>query len=636
MSNRPSNRSTGFRGRRGTPRRSGRVHNTPAGPGNQMSNDEVQASQPGGATVEPPDDWEMIEGAAEFDVNVGDDEYSLLDLDNPPVRPGGNATTVGFELEILVAIARGTENLPDPHPNDTRWLSDDIFQFEVDDGPLKYTVRNKIIDELIRAGVVANKIDEGWSGNLAWWDSFEYEKPNQNDDYIRNWKGGYTWDPKISERRNIVSAVNTLKDQFLRYHRDHNLEVYMTREDVLKEARDRVTSMITGPHTRRAPAKIRALWYEQVNAHRYSEKEKHYSSSANLSDPNTPAMRFIDTYKAWSCTDDATIMDYLPLAQHYEIPPSGLPIDPARPCFRVQPSHAYKWFGAEIRSSVLDYDGPETHITLRKVCESLRNALRIHKPLARVLSGLHVHIGQQAGWTLLHLKKFATLWHLLEPSLYKLHRRDRSESIWCEPMSTKCELAANVFSANRTDAATQRYVERKIGTIKKVYTSQMNKYIPAIRIPRLNQFFFTIWQFETINELNYLMRNNDLWSGSELSLRWRCAGEQLSSENATSLLTQTIEFRMMQGTMDADHIWRWAGIVERIVIFTRDSTPEVYRAAIQSLLDKNLPDSLGFNQEDLAWFAERQTDDGYFSYPDNDRVDWADPFMTRGHGDTHQ
>jgi hypothetical protein len=428
----------------------------------------------------------------------------------------------------------------------------------------------------------------------------------------------------------VASAANSLSEQFLQYHRSNNLHLYMTRASVIESVQRNINFMIDGAAPRNGRERAMTIWFEQVSSHISNEKRKHYSASSLTRDPDIPpGLEFRSLYKAWSCSDDFTIKDDVASYADYSRSDVNLPYNPDTGML-VYPPRAYKWFGAEIRSSVLDYDNPKTLPTLRKVCGAIRNAMRIHKPMDKTGTGLHVHIGQQAGWTLLHLKKIATIWHLIEPSMYRLHRRDRGQSNWCAPMSEETALARYIF---QDDENCEIYTATTTGPTKKAYSQQMRRYIPPIiQLPLLNDYFTNIWQFETIDGLNEAMETG---SFHETCVRWRCSGEKISGINGTGK-TQTLEFRMMQGTFDADHVWKWASMLERLVIFSRDSPPRVFKDAIQSLLNEELPDSIGFNKEDLEWFRIRRTDNEYFAYPDpQGMVDWGEPFMVRGYGDTH-
>ncbi|KAJ8114785.1 hypothetical protein ONZ43_g4819 [Nemania bipapillata] len=433
----------------------------------------------------------------------------------------------------------------------------------------------------------------------------------------------------MSEDDNVASAAGDLEGQFVQYHLDNNLLLYMTRQAAIDAVQPRINFMIEGAAPRSGRERARTVWGERVSTLIYDQKRAHYSASSLLRDPDIPAgMEIGNIYKAWSCTDDFTILDELPFYVDYHASEVNVPRDPDSDML-IYPPSSYKWFGAEIRSSVLDYDNPNTLQTLRRVCGSLRQVMRIHKPMAQIGSGLHVHIGQQAGWTLLQLKKFATLWHLIEPSMYRLHRRDREQSNWCTTMTDQTSLARNIFHQDRNSI---RYRPTTTGPMYLFYTNQISQYLPQIPTPLLEDYFTCIWQFDRINDLNDAMRSGTY---RETCLRWRLSGEKISDASST-YRTQTMEFRMMQGTFDADHVWRWASVLERLVVFCRDSPPDVYKDAIENLLNQILPNSIGLNMDDMLWFDSRRTDGDYFAYPDpNGMVDWGDPFMVRGWGDTH-
>ncbi|KAI0404970.1 hypothetical protein F4802DRAFT_564983 [Xylaria palmicola] len=559
---------------------------------------------------------------------------SETNIDNPPVRAGDNATTIGFEFEFMSAVSRFDEDFPDPHPNDTRWLSDHLVDREEDSAAFKYTVRNKIIDELTENGVCAHKTNELWEtlrDSFDWWDSLEYENPNKNDDAVLSWMGTYKWRGSETEDENVCEAVRSLTEQFVQHHLDNKLELYMTRGGIIHSVRDSVTYMIEGESSRRGRLRVMTLWYESVNRLLRDEKKKYYA--AKREDPDRVInMGDVPQYLAWSATEDLSITEHddVLISDSYTLPEGVLPVDPRSNTPYGDPPDLYKWVGSEVISPVLDYDNPKTRLTLRLVCKALRDALRIHKPIVQVPSGVHIHIGQQAGWTLLHLKKFATLWHMVEPFMYKLHRRDRLNSTWCGPTARESRIAT--YIRTREDAL-RSFVATTTGPKKLLYDRQMSRYVPAPPSNNLRELFKNIWHYESISDLNKAMGSSAFQPSC---VRWRILGDLLSLEPGEDTPIQTLEFRLMQGTLDADHIWRWAGILERLVTFARDSTAEVFRGAIRGLRDEFPPPSLRINQEDLDWFRLRRTDRDYFAYPDpNGRVDWTDPFMVRGYGETH-
>ncbi|KAI0549135.1 hypothetical protein F4679DRAFT_596112 [Xylaria curta] len=621
-----------------------RIRETPLGVGDPMEGVEYSMLLEPSSKLQP----DLMEGVEysmpsepsngpqqqDHDLEEGWEEILAQDIDNPPVRAGGNATTIGFEFELLVAVARAQEGFPDPHPNDHRWLSDRLIN-ELEVGfSYRYTMRNKIVDQLNLSGVVAHKFQDYWivhvPGDLEYWDSLEYENPNSND-IVLNWVGNYEWNPSKTDDNNVKEAVQVLREQFIQYHKDNNIELYMTTQTVIKSVQDILGYMIVGVSPSIGRRRIVELWYESVSLLFRNEKKKHYSASSaspHYRDPNSVLLEGVDPkYFAWGCTEDPSIEDPFPTYEDYTVPAGSVPLRPNSQDRYADPPDLYKWYPAEVTSSILDYDNPSTRETLKTACKALRDEFRIHKPATAVRTGLHIHIGQQAGWTLLHLKKFATLWHLLESDLYKLHRRDREQSIWCSPMASESRLARCVFGWD----GYARFQATTTGPLRRAYQAQMEKYIPSINgHPKLVEYFTNIWQYSTIEELDIAMRSS---KRSQTCVRWRIVGEKLSDEAGSWI--QTLEFRLMQGTLDAEHIWKWAGIVERLVIFARDSTAEAFRETIQHLLDKNYPSLIGLNHADIVWFESRVRD-GYFSYPELDgKVDWSDPFMVRGYGDTH-
>ncbi len=103
--------------------------------------------------VDSSDDDNTGRGAG---IGAGREEAS----DDPPLRAGPNATTMGFEFELCVAVATNTKMMPDPHPNDGRWISDHLIERSHESLSYKYTARNKLVDTLVAHGVPAQKNPE--------------------------------------------------------------------------------------------------------------------------------------------------------------------------------------------------------------------------------------------------------------------------------------------------------------------------------------------------------------------------------------------------------------------------------------------------------------------------------------------
>ncbi|KAI1425321.1 hypothetical protein F5Y12DRAFT_796049 [Xylaria sp. FL1777] len=639
---------------------------SPPGPGNEMTAEEISAmvwplelgySLEGSMNISPNEsgndsdvEMEDYDGNDDGDDGDGDDDDDDSDSsqfsvpagegvadDDPPLRDGPNATTMGFEFELAIAVARESPTIPDPHPNDGRWLSDNLVDKDPEGLAFKYTAKNKIVDTLVAYGVPTQKGEEYWYSvfgeddrDFQWWDSLEYENPNENDQVLLDWQGNYLWNGLRTDDENVFLAAAALGTQFWQYHRDYNLEPHLTRQAIIEFIRDKLNFMVIGAIPVGYRDRVKTVWFEQVTEYVRDAKRSYYSARGPT-DPNlVPDLGVRLQYQSWSVTDDISINNTWTEPQHYDIPGSSLVFDDVTGELAGEPPNLYKWFGAEVVSSVMDYDNPQTFRALKTAAQALRGELRVHKPISIIQTGVHVHIGQQGGWTLLHLKKFATLWHLVEPSMYKLHRKDREESHWCVGTARGCALAKLVYGRN------ELYSSRgatTTGPKKAAYERQMEQYIPDLSDYRRLRLFLThIWQFQELNELRDAMQQGEMGTSC---IRWRVTGNKLSPRPSQHSI-ETLEFRMMQGTLDAEHIWKWASVLERLVIFARDSTDDVFRGTIEELLEQNLPASLGLNQNDLQWFRTRTPDgEEYFAYPDNDLVDWGEPFMVQGYGDTH-
>jgi hypothetical protein len=101
-------------------------------------------------------------GRVAMSMNVIDEEDEVEidphDTDNPPRRDGFTRTTMGFELEFLLAVTP-VGGGPDPHPGDGRWTCPALADISIDSSLYEYTVSNRIIDELRNGNVVAKKWD---------------------------------------------------------------------------------------------------------------------------------------------------------------------------------------------------------------------------------------------------------------------------------------------------------------------------------------------------------------------------------------------------------------------------------------------------------------------------------------------
>ncbi|KAI1379636.1 hypothetical protein F4677DRAFT_442611 [Hypoxylon crocopeplum] len=574
--------------------------------------------------------------------NVDPNWYNNLNLpDNPPLQ-GRNRTTIGVEFEFLAAVAESADYVPDQHPSDDRWLSNVLARWNADDPKFKVTVRNVVVDYLNDAGVVTSKSVEFShirlqpTADFGWADSLVEIETNPNPEVLDGWFCGFAWDANLSDFNNCRQAVEDLVQDFVEYHEQNDLVLFETqRRTVDAIARDKVTTW--GPYNLEEGTRRQISRQFAHYAKKYIEQQKTAFERRvrDVVDPRCVQLPGSDPkYWAWTCTTDVSVGTKFVRHHHYQYPhgyvhPQGLP----------DPPEVYKWFNGEMKTPILDFDGPDTFNAIRRACRGIRDHMRIHKPMEAVGTGIHIHLGQEAGWTLLHLKKFTTFWLLTEESLEHLHRRDRSrvgEFSYCPPLRFTCPLAQCM-----TDNGDRQYLPRtrSMNPQKSYnYNVLMQQYVPtqdrAAMPDPLRWMIQQVWQYSSIDSLVRAMGGSQ---HAYAAVRYCLSG--LNFTDPPDKKTQTLEFRLMQGTLDADHIRRWATICQRIVLFSRDTSPEMFSAGISDMINgRRFPyEVLQVPTVDMAWFelqVNRATD--YFEYPDNDRVHWQQPFMTKGWGDTHR
>ncbi|KAI1503795.1 hypothetical protein F5X99DRAFT_417060 [Biscogniauxia marginata] len=513
----------------------------------------------------------------EWDSNDEYDPIIYVD-DDPPLSLGTrNRTTVGVELEFIVAGSQRYDTDGDPHPNDGRWLSRNLIAFDDDSSEFYYTVRNKIIDEMRAHGIVAVKTNLGFiisaHETFHYWDSVDDTAGAENDLALESWTGSYTWDPTMNSLGNIQEAIDTLGLQFRNYHKDHNLPFHKTQSSTIEDITPKIPGFLENfseadKGVVAAEWRLLALSDTETAATdlRWTEETEVDPNCVNIQGRNS-------TYDHWTCDYDCTVTLVESDPENWEIPDDSLPRRVCHPgtanyptgtiipvgdltppeveqliVQHREPPDPYKWYGAEVISPVLDFDHPETIQSLRSVCASIRNSMRVHKPFSAVGNGFHVHFGQEAGWTLLHLKRFATLWTMLEEELYSLHCLGRETVAWCKPMNRESQIADAL--AGRID---QDILSGTRPPVMTDYIRTMERHVPSASIDAHRRAIIQeIWLYQSINGLREGLTPRR-FSGHILNVRWRVYGEKRSTA-PEPCITQTLEIRMMQGTLDAEHI----------------------------------------------------------------------------------
>ncbi|KAI2783354.1 hypothetical protein F4815DRAFT_442226 [Daldinia loculata] len=580
----------------------------------------------------------------------------------------GNLTTVGVEFEFLLAV-KTAEGGPDPHPEENRWLARRMASFPETSAEFKITVRNEIVDVLRDNRVLAvksrndNDLADKFEPTTEFgWTSSKERDVIGNATNLEPWIGVYTWDYTKENFENYHIGANHWVEQFADFHDKNSLKLYHTLDRDIDHIQERNLRVEYRGRGRPRPARFTDARdtfkkYAKVRtAEALREYEKRVSGEIDPNSVDIPGA--IPFYRAWTCGQDVTIKpDNLPddecmrlyrvPADSVSVPESFLSLDgDGNPVldkdgYKIltrNPLKLYAWFQGELRTSILDYNHRDTIPAIRRACDALRGAFCIHKPMSAIKTGLHIHFGQEKGWTLLHLKKFSTLWLILEEDLEKLHRRDRSDgsNTYCLSNRDNCPISTAVRGGNKNCLST---IEDTDPDAYKSNMSQMNKHVPFTPsstdtynvIAHTREIINEVWKYQSITELSEGMSGDTGF----LYVKFKIYGDVVSFMKEKE--TGTLEIRLMQGTLDAYHIERWMKICERIIMYCRDTPDVQFYDGIHRLLSHSAPleEIIGLPGEYLQWFRDQQGNLGYFEYPDHNRVNWDDPFMAPGFGATH-
>jgi hypothetical protein len=142
-------------------------------------------------------------------------------------------------------------------------------------------------------------------------------------------------------------------------------------------------------------------------------------------------------YMAWYCQYDSSLGIEKVSPDEYSFPTEMKPKAPGGRGLAA----AYSWFNAKITSPPMNSNDPFVRESLRRVCHALKKNLRLIRPMKSLTSGFHIHIGNTAGWKLLHAQNLLTLYVVIEEKLRHLHKEERQNDYGhCLNLSTGSDL----------------------------------------------------------------------------------------------------------------------------------------------------------------------------------------------------
>ncbi|KAI0484991.1 hypothetical protein GGR56DRAFT_681011 [Xylariaceae sp. FL0804] len=535
---------------------------------------------------------------------------------------------MGIEFEFALASRRLIDVHPAARGN----------KAQGNKAPWIYSCSKKIITELRKRGVEANhvKIPEAGPPNKQHagqkFFSIEDGLPDA-DPTLDSWNIAYTPSAAPGDRTRVEAhkqAIWTEWEQFTR-GLGRDWEFRKTPLAALERCRAKISDTMEERGLERARAVDVAMrWHGMAQRRLWNAAQKHGEADNDRTDPIAVRMPGVEgnDYQYWQCVSDTSVgvdkhREDADVAGRWYLIPADSDSVPLRPpgapkggeAF-AQPPRLYRWFGAEVISPILDYNHAETWPRVQQVCAALRNALRIHKPADLMGSGLHLHFGQERGFSLRQLKRFTALWLLLEDTLYGLHRRDRSDAFYCDRLRKATRVG--VGESPRTARSPRR---RQLVQFEAHVATE--KLMEAVTREAVTQELFdavqAVWLCRTVDELREFMAvPEDIDVGQQPGVKYRVSGvgNRTSDPRYKSRIHQTLEIRIMQGTLDAEHVQHWAAICERLVHFSRVATVEAYREAVRQIIEGHELSGLGWSAGDLDWFQRRKNVmDNFFHYP---------------------
>ncbi|KAI1638218.1 hypothetical protein F4809DRAFT_660029 [Biscogniauxia mediterranea] len=262
--------------------------------------------------------------------------------------------------------------------------------------------------------------------------------------------------------------------------------------------------------------------------------------------------------------------------------------------------YPYLWHGREISSVIMSSDDPTYPTEIEKVCRTLRQA-RIHLDET---TSLYVHVGPgKESFSLLTVKKFATLYWLTEEKILSLHHPCRQSNRDCFFLTRMSKLATETSEEH---IANERFFDTD-------RPEHMHEFVPSQLPTLLEAQLRQIWACTKIEELELLMNKGPtvtgVYTGSVGFERLLPTGKNPRCN------TKSFEWRQMAGCLDPNSIIQWARVCIAFTDFARTSSAEEFNRLLITILELgssytgfHLLKSLGLHTE--AEFFKKKVD-GY-------------------------
>ncbi|KAI0186709.1 hypothetical protein EV127DRAFT_484021 [Xylaria flabelliformis] len=233
----------------------------------------------------------------------------------------------------------------------------------------------------------------------------------------------------------------------------------------------------------------------------------------------------------------------------------------------------YHWTDCELTSAIMNSD--EDVQEIEDVCQVLKT-IRVHLNKS---TAVHVHVGRgDEPFSLLTLKKFATLYWLTEKAVIELHHPSRHNNKHSFRLNN-CSLLAH---------KSQLCLEKEEQSSPSGFSDLMTEYVPEAGLSKLRQAQLRrIWACSSIEEVAELMQRSDKVPEYRASgkrgamgfLRFLPAGKAGGN-------IQTFEWRQMSGSLDANHINQWVKACIAFTDFCRLSDKTTFKEFVKNVIEK--------------------------------------------------
>lgn len=240
--------------------------------------------------------------------------------------------------------------------------------------------------------------------------------------------------------------------------------------------------------------------------------------------------------------------------------------------------------GIEMSSPVMR-DSPKDFGKIVDVLRILRGGLR---PMLDISCGLHVHVGSVRGFSLRSLKRIATLIMVADPILYTLVHPSRQWNPMTEPLHleatvAKAEDLPDYTAAFAFEDADDKSESNPLQVVMTKVLLDLEANVPMNDLPRkLRGQLAKIWATDSLASLlGQLAPFRGCKGGTAFgALKW-----DFTKPSNDPRVRGTIEFRMLEGTLDPVLITHWTKLLLRIVERGDAATTKEYFQVLSTLAE---------------------------------------------------